>query len=416
MEKSITNLVHGGIKQWAPKLLIKKALVDFSSPESSGAMDFLHFRAAIIGDSIARILEFSGVKVMRASHVTAYGSQGWQLIRSSEWKPMPVDTCQQLREFYTLAGIQWQDEEGTFYSVREEALKNLRNDMKEKFLVMPRGDILTELISLEYRLKYQKADWIIYISHATHEDHFFQTFKVAESAGWHGGDNDYPKFSHISLQKKCDFGLAMQFNDVFKGVKSRSENLLKFVLPESEYQRVKTSHSVAYASLKYAILKKTFGEIAFDEIDVKHLFNRKGKTAVYLLRTYSWISGMLDHVHREELKKNNAVVVEHVGARALALYLLRFPEVIQKALDSLSAAVLCDYVYDLAMIFTQKFYAEYARDLQFARVHFDHQEQRLKELTAAAMSRRTLLIEATRIVMEKCLELLGLEPVSCLLF
>lgn len=55
-------------------LLRRQTLVDFSSPESSGAMDFLYYRAAIIGDSITRMLEFSDVKVMCASHVTAYES------------------------------------------------------------------------------------------------------------------------------------------------------------------------------------------------------------------------------------------------------------------------------------------------------------------------------------------------------
>lgn len=64
-----------GIQTWAPKLTIKKAVVDFSSPNIAKEMHVGHLRSTIIGDTLAKILEFSGVEVLRRNHVGDWGTQ-----------------------------------------------------------------------------------------------------------------------------------------------------------------------------------------------------------------------------------------------------------------------------------------------------------------------------------------------------
>ena len=68
-----------GIGVWAPPLPYNRAIVDFSSPNVAKEMHVGHLRSTIIGDTIARSLEFCGVDTLRINHVV---SQSWSLCHS----------------------------------------------------------------------------------------------------------------------------------------------------------------------------------------------------------------------------------------------------------------------------------------------------------------------------------------------
>ena len=64
-----------GIDTWAPSLPVKRAVVDFSSPNIAKEMHVGHLRSTIIGDTLARMLEYSKVEVLRRNHVGDWGTQ-----------------------------------------------------------------------------------------------------------------------------------------------------------------------------------------------------------------------------------------------------------------------------------------------------------------------------------------------------
>lgn len=68
-------MLNEGIEKWAPQLPVKRAVVDFSSPNIAKEMHVGHLRSTIIGDTIARTLEFSNVEVLRRNHVGDWGTQ-----------------------------------------------------------------------------------------------------------------------------------------------------------------------------------------------------------------------------------------------------------------------------------------------------------------------------------------------------
>ncbi|KAK2645333.1 hypothetical protein Ddye_020528 [Dipteronia dyeriana] len=78
--KTIKKMLVEGIETWAPRLIIKRAVVDFPSPNIAKELHVGHLRTCIIGDAIARLLEFSNVEVLRRNHVGDWGTQFGMLL------------------------------------------------------------------------------------------------------------------------------------------------------------------------------------------------------------------------------------------------------------------------------------------------------------------------------------------------
>lgn len=64
----------------APTSAPQRVIVDFSSPNIAKEMHVGHLRTTIIGDSLARLLEFRGHDVLRLNHVGDWGTQFGMLI------------------------------------------------------------------------------------------------------------------------------------------------------------------------------------------------------------------------------------------------------------------------------------------------------------------------------------------------
>ncbi|XP_054807999.1 arginine--tRNA ligase, cytoplasmic-like isoform X1 [Prosopis cineraria] len=80
MAHNLQRMLIHGIETWAPRLPVKRAVVDFSSPNIAKEMHVGHLRSTIIGDTLARMLEFSHVEVLRRNHVGDWGTQFGMLI------------------------------------------------------------------------------------------------------------------------------------------------------------------------------------------------------------------------------------------------------------------------------------------------------------------------------------------------
>ncbi|MBD2136426.1 arginine--tRNA ligase [Anabaena sp. FACHB-1237] len=107
----------------------KKQIVDFSSPNIAKEMHVGHLRSTIIGDSIARILEFRGHDVLRLNHVGDWGTQFGMLITYlKEVYPQALTTANALDigdlvTFYRQAKQRF-DEDKNFQEIaRQEVVK-----------------------------------------------------------------------------------------------------------------------------------------------------------------------------------------------------------------------------------------------------------------------------------------------------
>lgn len=79
---AITKIIREGVK--APAYEKKRVVIDFSSPNIAKQMHVGHLRSTIIGESLARLLEYLGHDVLRLNHLGDWGTQFGMLIAHLE--------------------------------------------------------------------------------------------------------------------------------------------------------------------------------------------------------------------------------------------------------------------------------------------------------------------------------------------
>jgi arginyl-tRNA synthetase len=104
-------------------------IVDFSSPNIAKEMHVGHLRSTIIGDSLARVLEFRGHPVLRLNHVGDWGTQfGMLITHLKQVAPEALITADavdlgDLVAFYRQAKARFDDDEAFQTTSREEVVK-----------------------------------------------------------------------------------------------------------------------------------------------------------------------------------------------------------------------------------------------------------------------------------------------------
>jgi arginyl-tRNA synthetase len=122
--------IHVDSRLGVPKAKTQeREIVDFSSPNIAKEMHVGHLRSTIIGDSIARILEFRGHDVLRLNHVGDWGTQFGMLIAYlREVYPEALTTANALEigdlvSFYRKAKQRFDADEAFQETARQEVVR-----------------------------------------------------------------------------------------------------------------------------------------------------------------------------------------------------------------------------------------------------------------------------------------------------
>lgn len=112
-----------------PVTTLTPAIIDFSSPNIAKEMHVGHLRSTIIGDALARVLEFRGHPVLRLNHVGDWGTQfGMLITHLKQVAPEALTTADavdlgDLVAFYRQAKARFDADEGFQATSREEVVK-----------------------------------------------------------------------------------------------------------------------------------------------------------------------------------------------------------------------------------------------------------------------------------------------------
>jgi len=138
----------------------ERVVVDFSSPNIAKEMHVGHLRSTIIGDAIARVLEFRGYDVLRLNHVGDWGTQFGMLITYlKEVYPDALTTADvldlgDLVSFYKQAKVRF-DSDDDFKKISQQAVVKLQAGDREN---LKAWQLLCEQSRREFQVIYQLLD------------------------------------------------------------------------------------------------------------------------------------------------------------------------------------------------------------------------------------------------------------------
>ncbi|MFT4653446.1 MAG: arginyl-tRNA synthetase [Kangiellaceae bacterium] len=126
LSKQLTAVVNDarlGIEVQAAKNVV----VDYSAPNLAKEMHVGHLRSTIIGDAVAKCLEFLGHKVIRQNHMGDWGTQFGMLLAHLQDKlaqnQVAETALSDLEDFYREAKVRFDNEEGFADIAREYVVK-----------------------------------------------------------------------------------------------------------------------------------------------------------------------------------------------------------------------------------------------------------------------------------------------------
>jgi arginyl-tRNA synthetase len=97
-----------GVRKAGP---LQRTVVDLSAPNLAKEMHVGHLRSTIIGDGVARVLEFLGDTVIRQNHVGDWGTQFGMLMAYLQENPITSDELSDLENFYRAAKQRFDESE-----------------------------------------------------------------------------------------------------------------------------------------------------------------------------------------------------------------------------------------------------------------------------------------------------------------
>lgn len=260
----------------------------------------------------------------------------------------------------------------------------------------------TDLAAIRYRVDELRAGRCLYFSDARQALHMKQVFATARAAGW---VSDEVELLH------CSFGTML--GEDGKPFKTRSGGTVKLIdlLNEavlraralidekntdlSDAEKDQVAQAVGIGAVKYADLSRTrTHDYSFS---FEQMLSFEGNTAPYLQYAFARICSLF---RKAGVERDAVTALPEVSAdaeRQLAIWLIRFDEIVRQVAERGFPHELCSYLYQLATLF-MSFYEK----CPILREGVSP-EQRDSRLALAA---------ATANVLARGLDLLGIESLE----
>jgi len=256
----------------------------------------------------------------------------------------------------------------------------------------------TDLAALRYRANILGAKRISYVVDARQSGHFKQVFRVAKEAGFVAQD---VKLEHIAFGTMMDKG--------GKPFKTRDGGTVKLIdLLDEAVVKAKTAikDKENYTEAEVEALAKIIGIGAVKYADLainresNYVFNWDkmlsfdGNTSLYMQYAYARIQSIF---RRFDAEVEGDIIIGDALEHRLAVMLLRFEDILDRAATDASPNQITSYLYELATLF----------------MRFYEQNPMLKEgVDEATKMSRLQLADLTAKTIKQGLELLGIQVVN----
>lgn len=251
----------------------------------------------------------------------------------------------------------------------------------------------TDLATLVEREKLFKPDYIIYVVDKRQSLHLEQVFRASKKTGI-----VHPEMELFHLGFGTMNGKDGQPYKTRSGGVMRLESLIKEV-NEAVFEKMKgnpdidedeakeTAEIIALAALKYGDLSN---QATKDYIfDLSRFIEFEGNTGPYILYTIVRIKSILSKA--DAAAAGEILFTGQPSEKTLMIELSKFNDVIENAYNELAPHKICAYIYEIANAFNG----------------FYHEVKIISESDSGKKDSYLRLLELTKKVLEKCIDLLG---------
>jgi arginyl-tRNA synthetase len=331
----------------------------------------------------------------------------WQKTR--EW------SINQFAEIYKQLGVKF---DKIFYEseVIDEGRKIVDKLSRENFLIKSQGALIADLeqyglgvllflrsdgtalypvadipLAIKKFKKY-KLDKSIYVVDVRQSLYFKQLFKILELLGYkqemiHLG-YEFVKLPSGMMSSRT--GNVITYENLWEEALRRAMGETKKRHADwSKRQIEETAKKIVAGAIKFEMIK--VGKEQVITFDLDRALRFEGFTAAYLQYTHARICSILKKAGIKKTAAANFDKLKEKWEYELAFALAKFPGMVEKAASAYNPAVLADYLYELAKVFS-----DFYRDVRVLGAD--------KETVAA----RIALISAVKTVLAKGLGLLGI--------
>lgn len=280
-------------------------------------------------------------------------------------------------------------------------IAKFNGDLPDKVLLRADGTALyvTQDIFLA-KLKFDeyKLTKSIYCIGSEQDLYLRQLFKILEILGYPWAKNCY-HLSHGMIylpegKMKSRIGTVVEADEFLNKLEDYA---MEEILVRHDFislrKAQKRAAEIALAALKYYILQvdpKT--DMHFDP---KKSLSFVGRTGPYLQYTYARICSILKKAKIKKVEVSHLDKLKEKWEYDLSVHLAKFNEAVEKSAVSYNPAILADYLYNLAKIFS-----DFYRDVHVLKAGEEIKKARLA------------LLSTVKIVLEKGLRLLGIEAIE----
>ncbi len=261
-----------------------------------------------------------------------------------------------------------------------------------------------DLATIKYRVKTWNPYKILYVVDVAQTLHFQQLFETTQRLGWVKDERlihiIFGRMRFKDAKMSTRKGNIVLLDEVLRKSIKKARKIVEEKNPDlSKKEKEEVARKVGIGSVKYSILQQNrLSDMVFDW---EKILSLEGNSAPYLQYTYARYRS----ISRRVAEANDGDQKEQLNLcaspkeftdpkeRKLAVYLIKYPEIVNHAGFTYKPNIVCNYLYDLTQICNA----------------FYNACPVIRAETIGARTIRLALIEATTIVLKNGLNLLGIE-------
>ncbi len=258
----------------------------------------------------------------------------------------------------------------------------------------------TDLATIDQRVEQFQPDYILYVVDNRQQHHFRQVFKASYKTGVAPESTrlEHNGFGTMNGKDGKPFktreGGVMKLKDLIELVTGHARARIETIESVREYDEEEKEHIariVGVAALKYAdLMNHRTKDYVFD---LDRFSSFEGRTGPYILYAAVRIKSVLRRAEERGLQPDSILAPQSESERDLDLKLSELPSVVDLAFETRAPNHLCEYAFQLATAYNRFYHTHHILNEKDA-------ERRASWLAVSGVTLR---------VLEKVLDLLGIE-------